>query len=158
MSEMPRAVAAGLVLACSVAFAAVPAAAQTASPAPSDPAAQSGPAPDSGKKQITATGDQAQAVLKSLEGLLVQSLSGFQPSVGASVPPDLQTQPMPPAAKSALPEAKDHHVVKTDDQTILIVDPATRQVVGVIQAMSDSSAPDDGGTTGQGGSDSGSSR
>ncbi|MPZ54954.1 MAG: hypothetical protein GEU91_00375 [Rhizobiales bacterium] len=145
--------AAALALICGVALAATSAAAQTGSQAP-DPAMPGGAmtTPGMSQSQINPTSDQVQAFVKSLEGFFTQSLPGPKPTVGDSVPQDVKTHPMPPAAAEAVPQAKDHHVVKADDQTILIVDPITRQVVGVISAS--------GSTTGVGSSnsDSGSSK
>ena len=91
-------------------------------------------APYTAQGNISPTADQLQSFVKSLEGYVSQSLSGTTPNVGASVPAQVKTQPMPAAAAAAVPEVKDHHVVKGDDQTILIVDPVTRQIVGVISA------------------------
>lgn len=117
-------------------FAAGDAVAQTSSPA-SSPAASAPAGPYTAQGNISPTADQVQSFVKSLEGFVAQSI-GVDPTVGASVPPQVKTQPMPAAAAAAVPEVKDHHVVKADDQTILIVDPVTRQIVGVISA-SDSS-------------------
>lgn len=128
--------AALVTVAPTVFFAAGDAVAQTSSPSP----AASAPAgPYTSQGNISPTDDQVQSFVKSLEGFVAQSLSGTTPTVGASVPPQVKTQPMPPAAAAAVPEVKDHHVVKADDQTILIVDPVTRQIVGVIQASDASS-------------------
>ena len=109
-------------------FAAGDAVAQTSAP--------SGPYTAQGN--ISPTADQVQSFVKSLENYVAQSMTGTSPTVGATVPAQVKTQPMPAAAAAAVPEVKDHHIVKADDQTILIVDPVTRQIVGVISA-SDSS-------------------
>jgi hypothetical protein len=146
-----RRVRTALALLGGLCLAATGAAAQTGAPT-SPGAGQPGaaaPAPGPAT-QINPTADQATAIFKSLESLIVQSLGGFQPSVGAPVPPDLQTQPMPPAGGQVLPEAKDHHVAKTDDNTILIVDPITRQVVGVVKSITIDGSTMGQGTTGQG--------
>ncbi|MPZ40990.1 MAG: hypothetical protein GEU95_23670 [Rhizobiales bacterium] len=131
MRVTPRAGVAAFALVCSIAFVASGATAQT-------------PNPGSAANQINPSPNQASALVKELANFVSQSVTGFKPSVGATVPKELKTQPMPPAAKAALPEAQDHHVAKLDDQTILIVDPDTGQVVGMITGS------DDGGTTGQG--------
>lgn len=146
MRHTTRAGVAALALACGVALTAFGAAAQTTDPsqnaAPGVTMTPGAPAP------INPTADQARALLQSLENFVTQSVSGPKPTVGASVSPDVKLQPMPPAAQQALPQAKDHHVAKTDDDTILIVDPVTRQVVGVIQEMDESTTtgttPDSG--------------
>lgn len=137
MRDTTRAGVAALALACGVAFAAVGAAAQTTSPSQNTAPGGTMMAPGA-PAPINPTADQARAILQSLENFVTQSVSGPKPTVGASVSPDVQLQPMPPAAQQVLPQAKDHHVAKTDDDTILIVDPVTRQVVGVIQEMDDS--------------------
>jgi hypothetical protein len=84
---------------------------------------------------INPNAQQAQELLKSLEGFAVQAVENFQPKVGDKVPPQVQTTPMPPKAQAALPEAKDHHVAKTDSDTVVIVDPLTRDIVSVITAI-----------------------
>jgi hypothetical protein len=144
MRDTSRSGLAALALACSVALAASGAAAQTSPSAQSPDPSQSQQSPQDQQSQqgqqsqVNPSADQVQALIQGLAGWVTQSLSGFQPSLGAPVPDELKTQPMPPSAAQALPEAKDHHVAKTDDQTILIVDPVTRQVVGVITATGDS--------------------
>jgi len=126
MRHATRAGAAALAFLCGVAFAA----AQTTSPAP--PAA-SPTTPGAMQGQIKPTDDQSDALIKVFENLVVQAIPGLQqPTVGTSAPPDLKLQPMPPQGAAVLPQAKDHHVAKTDDDTIVIVDPVTRQIVGVI--------------------------
>jgi hypothetical protein len=140
MRVTSRAGLAALALACSVAFASGSAIAQTS--APQSPGAAAGFAPQS---QVNPSPDQVSAFIKELGSFVSQSVSGFQPQVGAPAPKELKTQPMPSGAAAAIPDLKDHHVAKTDDQTILIVDPVTRQIVGVIQAVADGS-----GTAGQG--------
>jgi hypothetical protein len=86
--------------------------------------------------KINPSADQAAAFLKNLEDMAVQVVQGLQqPTVGAKVPPDVKTTPMPSDAATTLPDAKDHHVVKSDDDTVLIVDPLTREIVSVITAM-----------------------
>jgi hypothetical protein len=141
MRDTSRARFAALALACSVAFAAS-AAAQTSDPAPAAPSAPSA-MPGAPQGSSAPSPDQVQAFIKELGSFLSQpgsgSRSGFQPSVGASVPPEVKTEPMPSGAAAALPDFKDHHVAKTDDQTIVIVDPVSRQVVGVISVTADSS-------------------
>lgn len=165
MRDKSRSGLAALVLACGVALAASGATAQTSpgaeSPDPSqsqqDQQGQQGQQLQQGQQglqdqqnqqglqsQLSPSPDQVQALIKGLAGLVAQSPSGFQPSLGASIPDQLKTQPMPPEAAQALPQAKDHHVAKTDDQTIVIVDPASRQVVGVISVLGES------GTVGSG--------
>lgn len=94
------------------------------------------PPPAPSAQAINPSGDQANAFLKSLEGMAVQAMQGLQqPSAGDKVPPDVKTTPMPADAAAALPEAKDHHVVKTDDDTALVVDPFTREIISVIEAF-----------------------
>ncbi|RKE74363.1 hypothetical protein [Pseudorhodoplanes sinuspersici] len=123
-------------------FAAGDAVAQTGSPASSPAASSSG---YTAQGNISPTADQVQSFVQSLENFVGQSLAGPAPAVGAKVPEGVKTQPMPPAAAAAVPEVKDHHVAKMDDQTILIVDPATGQIVGMISA-SDGSATTGAGT------------
>jgi len=107
----------------------VSAIAQTGAPSPA-------PGSYTAQGNLSPTDAQVQSFVKSLEDLVAQSLAGkTTPVVGAPVTPDVKLQPMPPAAAAAVPEVKDHHVVKAEDQTILIVDPITRQIVGVISAM-----------------------
>jgi hypothetical protein len=87
-----------------------------------------------GQQTINPTEDQAEDFLSSLMSLIEQNLpNNYQPSVGSTVPQGVQTQPIPDAAEAAIPQATDEHVVKTDDY-VLIVDPGTRQVLGVISA------------------------
>lgn len=120
--------------------------AQTGSPASSS--AASGTSYNA-QGNISPTADQVQSFVQSLENFVGQSISGPTPVVGAKVPQDVKLQPVPPAAAAAVPEVKDHHVAKMDDQTILIVNPATGQIVGMI-------SPSDGSsTTGAGSSGSG---
>jgi len=129
-----------LAIACGVFLAPGASLAQTASPA--SPAASSSAAPASSytaQGNLSPTADQVQTFVQSLENFVTQSMTGVDPTVGKSVPQNVKTQPMPPAAAAAVPEVKDHHVVKADDQTILIVDPVTRQIVGVISAADGSS-------------------
>lgn len=102
--------------------------AQDATPSTTPPASAQG--------KIDPSAEQAAAFLKSLENMAVQVVQGLQqPSVGSKVPPDVKTTPMPAAAAATLPEAKDHHVVKSDDNTALVVDPLTREIVSVIEAF-----------------------
>jgi hypothetical protein len=121
--------------------------AQTSDPTPAAPDAPSA-IPGAPQGSSAPSPDQVQAFIKELGSYLSQPgsgvRSGFQPSVGASVPQDLKTDPVPPGAAAAMPAFKDHHIAKTDDQTIVIVDPVSRQVVGVIAITADSS------TVGQG--------
>ncbi|WP_274426822.1 hypothetical protein [Chelativorans sp. YIM 93263] len=85
------------------------------------------------QNQINPSSDQSKSVFDSLRGLATQSSSSFMnPSVGDTVPDDVELQPMPNAAADALPAAKDHHVAKTDDDTAIIAHPETRKVLGVI--------------------------
>jgi|GEM_PF-7111318 len=140
-----------LAIACGVFF--VPGASLAQTPSPASPATSSSAASAgsyTAQGNLSPTADQVQTFVKSLENFVAQSMTGVDPTVGKPVPQNVQLQPMPPAAAAAVPEVKDHHVAKTDDQTILIVDPITRQIVGVISAADDSS------TTGAGASDSGS--
>ena len=105
------------------------ASAQTSAPSPA-------PGSYTAQGNLSPTDEQVQSFVKSLEDLVAQSLAGkTMPVVGAPVTPDVKLQPMPPAAAAAVAEVKDQHVVKAEDQTILIVDPVTRQIVGVISAM-----------------------
>jgi hypothetical protein len=84
--------------------------------------------------QINPTADQTESFINSLANIIEQSLpSAYQPSVGSTVPQEVKTQPIPDAAEAAIPQAADQHVVKTDDY-FLIVDPTTRQVLGMISA------------------------
>ena len=100
-----------------------------------DAVAQTGSgAPYTAQGNISPTANQVQSFIQSLENFVGQSVAGSAPVVGAKVPQDVKLQPMPPAAAAAVPEVKDHHVAKLDDQTILIVDPVTQQIVGMISA------------------------
>ncbi len=98
------------------------------------------------------TPDAIKSFLNSLASVTTQPApSEFKPSVGTPVPQDMQLNPMPSDAKASVPQAhQDQHVAKVDDDDadsdadmILIVDPVTRQIVGMINA-------DDSSTTGVG--------
>jgi len=85
---------------------------------------------------INASDDQEQAFIKALEGLAIQTVQGLQqPAVGSEVPKDVKLTPTPPAAAAAIPEAAPHHLVKADDNTVLIVNPLTRLVMGVVDVL-----------------------
>jgi hypothetical protein len=115
--------------------------------------AQTGsPAPGGATSPFNITPDAVKSFLDNLAGVATQPApSGFKPSVGAPVPQNMQLNPMPSDAKASVPQAhQDQHVAKVDDDDadsdadmILIVDPVTRQIVGMISA-------DDGSTTGLG--------
>jgi hypothetical protein len=146
MRHTLRAGVATLALVCGAAFAVTSAIAQT-SPQPNSN--QGGTVQGS----INPSNDQTQALIKSLQQLLPQQqpAAGWQPAPGAPVPQDMQLQPMPSDAASAVPQVKDHHVAKVNDGTILIVDPITRQIVGVITVDDDDSGqPSQPGAAGQG--------
>jgi hypothetical protein len=90
---------------------------------------------------INATDDQEQAFIKALEGLAIQTVQGLQqPTVGSEVPKDVKLTPTPPAAAAAIPEAAPHHLVKADDNTVLIVNPLTRLVMGVVSVLENENA------------------
>jgi hypothetical protein len=96
---------------------------------------------------INPSADQAQALLKTLESFAVQEVQNFAPKAGAKIPDEVKTTPMPAAAAATLPAAKDQHIVKTNDNTVVIVDPFTREIVSVITALEgatqqNTSAPD----------------
>ena len=148
-----------LALICSVSIGSLAAVAQTGG-LPSGTSQGGGAAPPTivtPQGQINTAPDETNAFLKSLEGLVNQTIPGFLPSLGAPVPQDMQLKPLPPQAKAAIPpQAKtampqidDHHVAKFDDNTILIIDPVTRQVVGMISTSGDSSLAIDGSQKGQ---------
>ncbi len=141
MRDLFRA-AAGLALLAASASAATNATAQTGTPSPDaaapPPAAAAGPG-------LTLTPDQAQALRKTLANIAKQPAApDLDSSVGASVPDGMTLTPMPPEAAQVVPGAQGHHVAKTDDGLILIVNPINRQVVGVIAVTDD-------GMTGRGG-------
>jgi len=132
--------AAGLALLA--ASASTNATAQTGTPSPDaaapPPAAAAGPG-------LTLTPDQAQALRKTLANIAKQPAApDLDSSVGGSVPDDMTLSPMPPEAVQVVPGAQGHHVAKTDEGLILIVNPINRQVVGVIAVTDD-------GMTGRGG-------
>jgi hypothetical protein len=107
------------------------------------------PAPATTAQEINPSADQAQALLKTLEGFAVQEVENFAPKAGAKIPDEVKTTPMPAASAATLPAAKDQHIVKTDDNTVVIVDPFTREIVSVITALEgatqqNTSAPDAG--------------
>ena len=100
--------------------------------------ADTGPPPQTTGVQgaINASDDQEQAFIKALEGLAIQTVQGLQqPAVGSEVPKDVKLTPTPPAAAAAIPEAAPHHLVKADDNTVLIVNPLTRLVMGVVDVL-----------------------
>jgi hypothetical protein len=112
----------------------------------------SSPAPGGAASSLNLTPDAIKSFLSSLASVATQSApSGFKPSVGDSVPQNVQLNPMPSDAKANVPQAQqDQHVAKVDDDdddsdadVVLIVDPITRQIVGIVAA-------DDSGTTGMG--------
>jgi hypothetical protein len=147
MGDKLRAGTAALAMLCGIATTATVAMAQTNS-APTPPATTSSitpapaPAPGQASGPIAPTQDQVAAFLQSLEDFAGQSVSGYQPTVGSPVPPHVKTQPMPPDAAATVPAAKDHHVAKTDDGTVLIVNPITRELVGLVSILTG----DDDGT------------
>jgi hypothetical protein len=168
MRPTTRAGVATLALLCSVSIGGIAAVAQTGG-MPTGTSPGGGAAPPTvvtPQGQINPTTDQGQALVQSLQDLATQIFPGFFPSLGASVPQDMQLKPIPPQAKEAMPpqikqalpqpqQGQDHHVAKTDDNTIVIVDPVTRQVVGVITVNGDGSlalggpAPSQGTQPGQ---------
>lgn len=129
-----------LTLVCGAAFAGSAAMAQTSSGSDT-------------QSQINPSSSQSKSFLDSLGSLPTQSSSSMQnPSVGDTVPDNVQLHPMPDDAASAVPSAKDHHVAKTDNDTAVIAHPDSRKVVGVVSdsdstaSTSDSSSDDsDGG-------------
>jgi hypothetical protein len=151
MRSTTRAGVATLALLCSVSLGSLAALAQ-AGGAPTGTSPGGGMAPPTvvtPQGAINTTPDQGKALVQSLQDLATQMFPGFFPSLGAPVPQDMQLKPIPPQAKQAMPsqiqqalpqpQGQDHHVAKTDDNTIVIVDPVTRQVVGVITVNGDGS-------------------
>ena len=149
MRSTTRAGVATLALLCSVSLGSLAAVAQTGGAPTPGGGGSAPPIVVTPQGQINPTPGEGQALVQSLQDLATQMFPGFFPSLGAPVPQDMQLKPLPPQAKAAMPpqiqqalpqpQGQDHHVAKTDDNTIVIVDPVTRQVVGVITVNGDGS-------------------
>jgi hypothetical protein len=57
--------------------------------------------------------------------------SGFQPKVGATVPPSLQLKSLPNSVSSQVPQVQSYDYAMVQSQ-VLIVDPATKKIVSII--------------------------
>lgn len=129
MHIMSKAIVPAIAVFCVTAFAAAPALSQaTSATTPTQ----------SGQGQANSSDDQYGTLFESLEGLLVQgqgSSDNYSPNVGDKVPDSVQLQPMPQAAAQAMPEAQNHHVAKVNDNTTVIADPETRQILGIISSV-----------------------
>ncbi|WEX08315.1 hypothetical protein [Chelativorans sp. AA-79] len=128
MHFVSKAIVPAIAVFCATTFAAAPAFSQaTSATAPAQ----------SGQANANASGDQYDTLFESLAGLLVQGQGSpnYSPNIGDTLPDNVQLQPMPQAAAQALPEAQNHHVAKVDDNTTVIADPESRQILGVISSV-----------------------
>ncbi len=127
--------------------------AQTTSPG-SSPSAS--PGASSSMSQVNLTQQQKQKIWQSLASASGQTApAGFTASEGATVPQQVNLQPLPQTASADLPSnARNMQYAKMQDQ-ILIVDPSDRKVVEVIKQ---SDAMGASGSSPSGSSPSGTSR
>ena len=56
---------------------------------------------------------------------------GFQPTVGATVPPTMQLKTLPSNVSSQVPQIQSYNYAMLQSQ-LLIVDPATKKIVSII--------------------------
>jgi len=58
--------------------------------------------------------------------------AGFQPSIGAAIPPSLSSHQLPGSVTDRIPAAKRYEYLKLSDDKVLLIDPEGRQVVDII--------------------------
>lgn len=86
------------------------------------------------KDAITLTREQKQTVYQQLgmDASEQQSPSGFQASVGATLPSDIMLEEVPNDVSSKVPTIANYRFAKLEDDRLLIVDPNDRRVVSII--------------------------
>jgi len=94
-----------------------------------------GPPPHSeiALRALELTPAQRLAIYQSVTKIKKNSAApiGFRPAVGALVPATIELAPLPPTLADLVPQAQDLHIAMVEKQVIL-VDPATREVLAVV--------------------------
>ena len=87
------------------------------------------------KDAITLTSDQKKTVYQQLgmDATAQEAPSGFQASVGATLPSDITLEEVPNDVSSKVPTVANYRFAKLEDDRLLIVDPNDRRVVSIIE-------------------------
>lgn len=87
------------------------------------------------KDAITLTSDQKKTVYQELgmEATAQEAPSGFQASVGATLPSAITLEQVPNDVSSKVPAVANYRFAKLEDDRLLIVDPNDRRVVSIIE-------------------------
>jgi hypothetical protein len=87
------------------------------------------------KDKITLTNEQKRMVFQQLamDAKVQKAPASFQASVGATLPSDIQLQPVPNDVSTEVPSVANYRFAKVEEDQLLIVDPNDRRVVSVIE-------------------------
>ena len=82
--------------------------------------------------ELNLTAQQKQSIMQSVQSEKSQPAAGFQPRVGASVPPSMSMHQLPSNVTTQVPGTKDLEYVKLDNNTVVLIDPKDRRVADII--------------------------
>jgi hypothetical protein len=83
--------------------------------------------------EVNLTAQQKQTIMQSVQREMGQPApSGFEPKVGASVPPSMSTHQLSSSVTSEIPAAKGLEYAKLSNNEILLIDPKDRRVAEII--------------------------
>jgi hypothetical protein len=87
------------------------------------------------KDKITLTNEQKRMVFQQLamDAEVQDAPAGFQASVGATLPGDIQLEEVPNDVSTEVPTVANYRFAKVEEDQLLIVDPNDRRVVSVIE-------------------------
>jgi len=82
---------------------------------------------------LNLTPQQKQTIMQSVQAEQGQPApAGFQPKVGASVPPSMSMHQLPSSVTTEVPAAKGLEYAKLSNNEILLIDPKDRRVADII--------------------------
>lgn len=86
------------------------------------------------KDSLSLTKEQKQTAWRDISGLAmkVKPPSGFSAKVGATVPSQITTHPVPVSTASKVPELKSYSYAMLDNNKLLIVNPNDKKIAQVI--------------------------
>jgi hypothetical protein len=86
------------------------------------------------KDSLSLTSEQKQTAWRDISGiaLKVKPPSGFSAKVGAAVPSQITTHPVPVSTASKVPELKSYNYALLDNNKLLIINPGDKKIAQII--------------------------
>jgi hypothetical protein len=86
------------------------------------------------KDSLSLTSEQKQTAWRDISGmaLKVKPPSGFTAKVGAAVPSQITTHPVPVSTVSKVPELKSYNYALLDNNKLLIINPGDKKIAQII--------------------------